>query len=137
MCVAGGSRRAAAERTLNMSYLSSSMGLPIISDDAFSLRVNRACSAFSLSTNIRPIWPAPPSPDTPAGKSISLRGNDYQNPKPLALGVLFVGRRPEARNASGGRLSLFLLQFPRGGCNDAADLRKLPELYKKLRECGQ
>jgi hypothetical protein len=49
----------------------------------------------------------------------------------------FVGRRPEARNASGGGLSLFLLQFPRGDCTDAADLRKLAELYKKLRQRGE
>ena len=35
----GGPRR---ERTRNVSFLSLSMGLPIISDDAFSLRVNRA-----------------------------------------------------------------------------------------------
>jgi hypothetical protein len=78
-----------------------------------------------------------PSPDTPAGKSISLRGNDYQNPKPFVLGVLLC-QPSAAPDAGSGRLSLFLLQFaPCGGGNRAADWEIARAPYRTLRECEE
>jgi hypothetical protein len=75
--VASGPRRTAVRCTPNASFL-------CLKWDSLSFQtrhfhegsIERVPPLRYLQT-VRPIWPAPSSPDTPAGKSLSLRGNDY------------------------------------------------------------